>query len=119
MGFFTSKSNFPWINLTSIEQFNAFFDGDDPFFVFKHSTRCSISSMALSRFESEYKGDEQIMPLFLDLIRYREVSNFIADKTGVYHQSPQLIFIKNKKVLDHASHEQINADKILTTYEKL
>jgi bacillithiol system protein YtxJ len=119
MGFFSTKSDFPWVNLTSIDEFNQYFDDDKPFFVFKHSTRCSISSMALNRFEREYKDNKEITPLFLDLLKHRDVSNFIAEKTAVYHQSPQLILLKNKKVIYQASHEQINADKIVTSYEKL
>lgn len=118
MGFFSSKSDFPWLNLTSIEQFNQFFESEQAFFVFKHSTRCSISSMAQSNFERNYQLDDEITPLFLDLLNHRDVSNYIAEKTGVYHQSPQIILLKNKEVIYHASHEQINADKIITSYEK-
>jgi len=119
MGFFTSKSTFPWVELTSIEQFNRLFEENKPFFVFKHSTRCSISSMALNQFERTYQLEDEMTPLFLDLIAHREVSNYIAEQTGVYHQSPQLILINNKEVLYHASHEQISAKNIETTYEKL
>lgn len=119
MGFFSSKSDFPWVHLKSIEQFNQFFDGDKPFFVFKHSTRCSISSMVMNSFERNYQLDKEITPLFLDLLNHREVSNYLTEKTGVYHQSPQIILLKNKEVLYHASHEQINAEKLITSYEKL
>lgn len=118
MGFFSSKSDFPWLTLSSIEQFNHFFESEQAFFVFKHSTRCSISSMVMNSFEQTYQVDEDITSLFLDLLNHRDVSNYIAEKTGVYHQSPQIILLQNKEVLYHASHEQINAKKIVTSYEK-
>lgn len=108
MGFFTSTTNFPWIDLKSLDQFNEYFQGEKSFFVFKHSTRCSISSMALRRFEKEYSSSDNVVPLFLDLLKHRELSNEIERITGIIHQSPQLIFIDKKKVLYHASHEQID-----------
>lgn len=80
--------------------------------LFKHSTRCSISSMAFNRLKSNWK-DCEIVPYYLDLIAYRNISNTIADKLNVIHQSPQVILLKNGKVVYHASHSQINFDAIL------
>ncbi len=112
MGFFTSKTNFPWVNLTSKEEFNQLWESDELFLVFKHSTRCSISSMARRNFEQQFNMELVPNSLFLDLIKYREVSNHIAETTNIIHQSPQLILIKNKKILYTATHENIDANKI-------
>jgi bacillithiol system protein YtxJ len=112
MGFFTTKISFPWVNLTSKEEFNSLWESDELFLVFKHSTRCAISSMALRNFEVSFKIELVPNLLFLDLIKYREISNHIAETTNVIHQSPQLILIKNKQILHTASHENIDANKI-------
>lgn len=60
--------------------------------IFKHSTRCHISKMVLSKFENEVKNSEnELSYYFLDLINHRDISNAIADQLEVTHQSPQLL----------------------------
>ncbi len=78
---------------------------------FKHSTRCSISSMALHSFEANWEGDDAQL-YFIDLLRFRELSNALAEQTGVMHQSPQAIVVRNKEVIYHASHSGIDAQAI-------
>lgn len=77
--------------------------------VFKHSTRCIVSKMALKNFESHFKFDELIATYFLDLLENRNLSNAIASRFCVVHQSPQIIVIKNGKSIYDASHENIDA----------
>jgi len=73
--------------------------------IFKHSTRCGISSMVLKRFENALKENENDFKYYhLDLLKNRDLSSFIAQKFEVTHQSPQLIVIKNKVVDTHNSH---------------
>lgn len=86
-----------------------------PVLIFKHSTRCSISSMALSRLERawEENDSEKITPYYLDLINYRNVSNKIQDALNVYHESPQVLVLKNGKCVYNASHMSINHNDIL------
>lgn len=81
--------------------------------LFKHSTRCSISSMALNRFESKWNDDEQIPAYYLDLLNHRDISNEIADLFSVEHASPQVLLIKNGVCVYHNSHNGINAAEIL------
>jgi bacillithiol system protein YtxJ len=77
-------------------------------FVFKHSTRCGISRMVMSQFESAYNLDINADLHYLDLLNYRDVSNEVGYKFQVMHQSPQLLVIKNGVVVAHASHGEIN-----------
>ena len=65
--------------------------------------------MALKQFEKEYDLDETVHAYFLDLIAHRDVSNEIARRFNVYHESPQLILIKNGKAVYDASHSSIDA----------
>lgn len=85
-----------------------------PVAIFKHSTRCSISRMALKQFENEFDFPEKVTPYFLDLIAFREISNDIASRFGVQHQSPQLILIKNGKAVYNVSHSDIDAGELKT-----
>ncbi len=74
--------------------------------IFKHSTRCGISRSVLKQFERQ-NDLENIDFYFLDLLNFRNISNAIAQKFSVEHQSPQLIVLKDKKVVAHASHHSI------------
>lgn len=98
-----------WNQLTDIKQLDevAELSKDKAVLLFKHSTRCSISSMALSRLEREW-SETEVVPYYLDLIAYRDISNEIANKFDVFHQSPQAIVIKNGKAVYDASHSGIN-----------
>lgn len=84
-----------------------------PVLIFKHSTRCSISDMALSRLERDWGFTEQeLEPWFLDLIAYRELSNRVALETNIRHESPQLILLKDGIPIYHASHYAIRVADI-------
>ncbi len=118
MGFFDKfKSNkepkaaFPWIPITDISELDAIKEASKtkPQAIFKHSTRCGISSMVIRKFEStaNFTVDE-VDAYYLDLLNYRPISMAIQDKFGVMHQSPQLIILKNGKVVHHASHHDID-----------
>lgn len=76
--------------------------------LFKHSTRCSISSMALNRLESKWLDNEKIPTYYLDLIKYRDISNEIASLFNIEHASPQVLLIKNGKCFYSASHSAIS-----------
>lgn len=123
MGLFTSlfgnasqkeqENPIPWKALTSGEQLDEFEreSQDKLIAIFKHSTRCGISRMALKRFEKEYDLEQENVEIYLlDLLQHRDLSAQIAEKFGVYHESPQLIVIKNGRVVNHISHGGISAD---------
>jgi len=85
-----------------------------PQVIFKHSTTCSISSVVKSRLD---KGAtlENIDFYFLDLLRYRSVSNKVAETFNIHHESPQALIIKNGKCVYDESHMSINFQEILTS----
>ena len=69
--------------------------------------------MAKRRLEKSWSDDLSDVPIYyLDLIKYREVSNYIADTLKVYHQSPQLILIENGTVVYNCSHSAIRVSEI-------
>ena len=111
----SSSSNVDWNDLTDLKQLDAIADesSETPVIIFKHSTRCAISRMALKNFEREYNIEEgSVRPYFLDLLEHRDISNTIASKFNVEHQSPQLILIKDGKAIYHTSHSDIDAGAV-------
>jgi bacillithiol system protein YtxJ len=76
--------------------------------IFKHSTRCIVSKMALKNFENNFNLENKIQPYFLDLLEYRAISNEVATRFNIQHQSPQIIVIKNGVAVYATSHEDID-----------
>ena len=108
-------NNLSLIPLTSLDQIIEIEQNSAkrPQIIFKHSTTCGLSSMILRAFRNSYSLSENQADLFLlDLHRYRSVSNELADKFQVYHQSPQLLVIKNGCAVAHESHGGITSIKL-------
>jgi len=107
-----SKVN--WIALNTIKQLDEIsnLSKQNTVLIFKHSTRCSVSRMVLKQFENEFVLQDTISSYFLDLLEHRDISNEIALRFGVVHQSPQLIVIKDGIAIYNASHESINANDL-------
>ena len=82
-----------------------------PQLIFKHSTRCSISSMAKNRLERS-KAPEGIDIYYLDLIRYRNISNKLENVFFVNHESPQVLLIINGECVYNESHSGISMHEI-------
>jgi bacillithiol system protein YtxJ len=109
-----SNGKINWIPLTDLGQLNEIMtlSNEKPVVIFKHSTRCSVSRFALKQFENEYDLENQVDAYFLDLLEHRDISNEIASRFGVYHQSPQLLLIKGEKSVYDVSHSDIDAGEL-------
>jgi bacillithiol system protein YtxJ len=105
-------SNVNWIPLTSLEQLDEIKAQSkaETILIFKHSTRCGISSMVIKRFEKLFdESMAKVKVYYLDLLAYRNVSDEVGYTFQVMHQSPQLLIIKNETTVFHASHYDITA----------
>src|ERR1700761_8902299 len=92
--------------LTSIQECDEAFT-HDLCILFKHSPTCMISRVAYSEV-ARFRKDEPEMPFVLVSVkRRRDVSLYIADKTGVHHESPQILVLKKGQVVAHTSHDGI------------
>lgn len=109
-----SKIN--WIPLTELNQIDEIIKNSSVklLLIFKHSSRCSISRMALKQFENEFDLEDKVTAYFLDLLNYREISNAVSEQFNVIHQSPQLLLIQNGSAIYDASHSAISATFIKT-----
>jgi bacillithiol system protein YtxJ len=112
-----------WEPLESVDQLDNIINNSTikPKVIFKHSTRCGISRMVLNQFEKGYeKNEDDVTYYFLDLLNFRDVSNAVAEKLNVVHQSPQLIILYNKEILHIESHQGIDIKKVqdIVTHKK-
>lgn len=106
-----------WNKLTASSQIEELkkLSSEKPVLIFKHSTRCSVSSMSLDRLLRNWKpaDEEKVSPYFLDLIAYRSLSNQIEAEFGIPHESPQVIILKEGKAVYDTSHYGITYQEIM------
>ncbi len=104
-----------WTSLESADQINHIKQYPGYSVIFKHSTRCSVSMMAKKRFELDWNKLPKDTPLyFLDLIKYRDLSAKVASDFQVYHESPQLLLIKDGECVLDLSHNHVCVDETLS-----
>ncbi|WP_396217689.1 bacillithiol system redox-active protein YtxJ [Flavobacterium sp.] len=111
----SSKEDVKYFELDKMEQFDEIdeISQSKPVVLFKHSTRCSISRMALKQFYTEFNyPEEKIDWYLLDLLNHRDLSNEIASRYNVMHQSPQIVVIRNGKAVFNESHDSISAEDL-------
>lgn len=106
-----------WNKLTEADQIQEIkaLSKEKPVLIFKHSTRCSISSMSLDRLLRKWKDTDSdtVTPYFLDLIASRAMSDLVAKEFGVPHESPQVLLIKNGEVVYDNSHFGISYAELM------
>ena len=105
-----------WITLTNTTQVDELIQLPDSqvVVIFKHSTSCGISRMVYKNFKIDIEsldGDHTKF-YYLDLKAHRDVSNYIAEKLNVRHESPQMIVLKGGTVVHHDSHHRISISSI-------
>lgn len=105
-----------WRELKSVNQIDEIREEskEKSVLIFKYSSRCSLSQMALDRLERNWKESEMpdVKPYFLDLISYREISNKLAHEFDVEHESPQVLIIAKGKSVYDQSHMGIEYGRI-------
>ena len=104
-----------WINLTNLDEITDIktLSTSESIFIFKHSTRCGISRMVKKQFEKLFLPNKNnIKVYYLDLLKYRNVSDAVSEVFQVRHQSPQLLIIRNEVAVKHASHYDITTISI-------
>ena|ERR1051325_4771114 len=102
-----------WIHLSDEEQLKQLVTKSHtrPQVIFKHSTRCSISSVALHRLQKSPLPND-IDFYFLDLLAHRPLSNKIAEVLKVHHESPQILLVMDGKCVFNESHLGISMSDI-------
>lgn len=99
-----------WITLQDQRQIQEIIERSHsaPCIIYKHSTRCSLSSISRYRLESDWDFQEsEVVAYFLDVIVYRDLSRLVASQFGVHHESPQILLVCNGECVYDASHLDI------------
>ncbi|HEV3026387.1 MAG TPA: bacillithiol system redox-active protein YtxJ [Planctomycetota bacterium] len=84
-----------------------------PVVIYKHSTQCGICDTAIEEirsFEEQHPSAATIY--YLDLLAHRELSNAVARKLGIRHESPQVIVLKEGKPVAVLNHRAIRLDAL-------
>ena len=104
-----------WVSLETAEQLQALITASESkaCLIFKHSTTCNISAMAKSRLEKKWDFPEsEMQAYYLDLLRFRSLSNAVAEQLSVYHESPQVLLIRQGECIYDASHLDISVEEL-------
>ena len=81
--------------------------------LFKHSTTCPTSSRAWREVQNFIKeSGNEVLVCMIKVIESRTVSNQITEELGLKHQSPQVLLVSDRKVVWHASHQEVTQDKL-------
>jgi bacillithiol system protein YtxJ len=92
-----------------------------PVLILKHSTQCPISARAFRNFCNfcDVNSHDKLDTCLIKVIESKALSQIITKTLGIEHKSPQVILIRNGKVIWHASHYDINEDNIMHALTKL
>lgn len=87
--------------------------------ILKHSQSCAVSFFAKQNLDSvpleEWPEMDRSM---VEVVRFRPISQYIAKKTFVRHESPQILIILKGEVIFHTSHSEVNKVNIQQAYKK-
>jgi bacillithiol system protein YtxJ len=91
-----------------------------PILLFKHSFTCGVSAEALDEIIEHLNAHALDAGYAIVTVQtHREISNEVAVRLGVRHQSPQAIVIKDGRAVWTASHFRVNAAEIRKALEPL
>jgi len=80
--------------------------------LYKHSTRCNVSTNAFQQLEKFQKAHPDTPVYIVDVVADRSVSDHIADRFGIQHKSPQAIIVRRGEAVWDASHFKVTLDAI-------
>ena len=110
-----------WVQLESEDSVEEVFTASESRIqlILKHSQSCSVSFFAKQNLDSvpleEWPEMDRSM---VEVVRFRPISQYIAQKTSIRHESPQVLVIVNEEVIFHTSHSEVNKVNIQQAYKK-
>ncbi len=109
-----NRPNIEWLHLEEMGQIDEILTASQSRtqMIFKHSTRCGVSGMVRSQLDGNWTHAGKITPWHLDLLRNRNISNEVAERFGVQHESPQIILISKGQVTKAVSHTPLSKDEL-------
>ncbi len=85
-----------------------------PVLLFKHSRYCGVSCEALDELQSHIEASENAAVSYrmITVQTHRPVSDAVAQRLGLRHETPQAILLRDGKVIWNASHFRITATQL-------
>lgn len=110
-----------WQRLASTEEADTLFaQTGRPVLIYKHSFACSICTFSMLSLERNLAEIEEAADVyFVDVRAERSISNYIAQKSGVTHQSPQAILLYKGHPYWHGSHSEVRAEYVMDALKEL
>ncbi|WP_261304251.1 bacillithiol system redox-active protein YtxJ [Paenibacillus andongensis] len=112
-----------WKEITTLEEWESVLErsAERGQLVLKHSTTCPVSANALIEYNHylQENPNSDVDYVLVKVIESRPVSNQIAEDLGVKHESPQIIYVTNKKKYWAASHWSITTEHMTAVLKKL
>jgi bacillithiol system protein YtxJ len=107
-----------WTKLSSLEELDRWLERSrrEAVWIFKHSLTCSISSLALEEFRAFAAGAGAACAL-IEVQAARRLSDELASRVGVRHETPQVLLLRDEQALWHASHWNIRTDSLRRAVE--
>lgn len=104
-------NDFPFVHVQDLSHLQELVSAPGKVFIYKHSTRCSVSLFAMKRLLLVAPAADETW-VYVDVVGQRPISMALAEALDVWHESPQLILLKDGKVLDHTSHSGVTEDTV-------
>lgn len=82
------------------------------YLLFKHSLGCPVSRWAFDEYEAFVREHPEVATGWIDVRGQRDWSRWVAERSGVVHQSPQALLIRDGKVIWNASHDAIRREAL-------
>jgi bacillithiol system protein YtxJ len=101
----------PMQQLNSPEEYEAL-RGLPMAFVYKHSTRCPISTMAFQEVAALNEEYPDVPVFVIDVVAERRLARYVAERTGITHHSPQIILLVHGEPAWSVTHFDVRADEL-------
>lgn len=98
----------------TIEEWNDILDqsNKEPVLVLKHSNTCPVSAKGYAEVEKFSKENPAVKVFVLIVQDALELKQQIAEEVDIVHESPQILFLKDRKVVYSANHHDITVEKL-------
>lgn len=109
-----------FLSLETEEQLQEISEAKKQEIIFKHNTTCPISKGVLRSLREEDNILPADIPFYiLDLLSYRKISDEIAERFNVTHESPQLLLLNNGRCVYHQSLYDITAEETASAIREI
>lgn len=98
--------------IEKIEQFDEILKGESNFYFLKHSLTCPISQAAFDEYKKFAEDDININLYYLAVQDARPLSNEMAERFNIKHESPQAFLFINGQPAWNASHRKITVESL-------